>query len=224
MSIFSRKERVILSEFCTSYYDTQFINPVLAGMDMAEAYNQVVSDNITQVDTNFQSIDKSLLNYNLLLLRFELFALAWFHKFGIEMAVSNSIFTRDYLESISRLDIWEDCLSYNHAISKSATYGYDSSTALGRVKLLDVNKTKVDQFKKYQENGFDTKCVARVLNRYGTESSWKRMVITHALLVNTLYERIGHDLNEEATFIFISTLKGFYDGATDSLANKKIIS
>lgn len=127
---------------------------------------------------------------------------------------------------MEKVGIWDGAESYNKAIAQSATHGCDSSTAFGRGRITFVNSMRSELYNKYKTEGvgLDMKCVARVLNKYGTDERWKKLVITLEYLVITLCQNLNCQLNQEAQFHLIATLKGMYDGSKQSLEGIKLIS
>jgi hypothetical protein len=220
MSIFSRKKKVNLTEFCTAYYDEFFFGKT----EVAETYYSLISKKIVEVDSDFQKVNNSNLANEILILRLELFSLAWFHKFGHKYSIEQAVFTKTYLTNKGLISIWEAMEPYNQAIAKSALHGYTSDTISGRVHILDVNKTRVDLFKKYHSEGVDNKCIARSLNKYGTQPSWDSLSITLHYLAYSFFLHFNHEANEESTFTFVAILKGFYEGSKQSLEEIKIAS
>jgi hypothetical protein len=90
--------------------------------------------------------------------------------------------------------------------------------------LSSINTKRVDLFGKYADPGYDTKCIARALNRIGTDRHWEKLSKTLGFLALNLCARLNCDLNDEARFILIATLKGFYEGNEQSFKEIKIIS
>jgi hypothetical protein len=218
MLFFKKKVKVNLIDFCTKYYNENFL-----AEEINNSYFEVIRDKIVEDDKSFSSIDFEYFCTQMLILRYECFAIAWYHEFGIKPSIENSIFTKEYLESLAFENIWEGTMSYNKAVSQSTTHGCDSSTMNGRARISFLTTMKVELFEKHISQGFDSNCVARVLNRYGTEPKWKRMVLTFQYLTLNLLECLNCNLNEKAKFILVSTLKGFYDGSKQTLENIKII-
>ena len=223
MPFFSKKQKVNLDEFTKEFYDKNFLEPMIAGMDVSDSYNEIVLKNIKEVDKTSNNISPINFKTEILSLRFELFSLAWYHQFGEKSAIENSIFTKQYLIEKGKEDLWENAQHYNQAIAASATHGCTSETAAGRMRLMLVNKTRMDLFKKYHNEYVDTTCVARVLNRYGTEENWKRLSITLGYIVIALCKNLNCALNDEAQFQLVAVLKGFYDGSKQNFENIKIM-
>ena len=82
MGLFSRKQTVLLDIFCREFYDKNILNPVIEGMDVGAAYFQTVKRSIVEVDTRFSGVDAERLLFEMTLIRFELFGLAWLHQLG----------------------------------------------------------------------------------------------------------------------------------------------
>lgn len=223
MGIFSKKQSVNLEDFCRDFYDKNILN--LAGIDAGEAYFDTVKKSIVEVDQNFSNITSQKLAEAIIPLRFELFALAWLHKFGERLAIAQSVFTKSYLQEKKRDDIWETAEVYNQAIARSSTLGKTPEKAFDRVFLARVNTTRMNLFEQYHKEGFDDKCVARVLNRLFSEDAWKRNV-TAGLLMFALCDRLGFDKNfepnKEAQFRWVAVIRGLYDGAYQALENIKV--
>lgn len=225
MSIFSKKQEVDLEDFCRDFYEKNILNPVIEGIDVGAKYFDTVRKSIVEADQNFVDIDPKKFTAEMVLLRFELFALAWLHQFGDKSAVAQSVFTKRYLHEKKRDDIWDASEPYNQAIARSSTLGKTPETASGRAHLGFINKMRVDLFKQYHKEGHDPKCVARALNRLLTDVVWKKG-ITAGLLMFTLCDRLGLGSNfepsKEAQFRLTAVIRGFYDGARQSLEKIKI--
>jgi len=81
MSIFSKKQEVDLEDFCRDFYEKNILNPVIEGIDAGAKYFDTVRKSIVEADQNFVDIDPKKFTAEMVLLRFELFALAWLHQF-----------------------------------------------------------------------------------------------------------------------------------------------
>lgn len=79
MSIFSKKQEVSLEKFCTDFYERNILNPEIEGIDAGAIFVDTIKRNIVEVDRNFVKINSKKLAEEIVLLRFELFALAWQH-------------------------------------------------------------------------------------------------------------------------------------------------
>lgn len=225
MGIFSRKQNVNLEDFCRDFYEKNILNPVIQGIDAGEVYFDTVRKSIIEADQKFSKISSEKLASEMMPLRFELFALAWLHKFGDKSAIAQSVFTKNYLQEKNKEDIWENSENYNQAIARSTTLGRTPEKAFDRVYLAKVNTTRMNLFEQYHKEGFDDKCVARVLNRLFSDDAWKRNVVP-GLLMFVLCDRLGFEKDfepsKEAQFRLIAIIRGLYDGAYQALENIKI--
>jgi hypothetical protein len=103
MSIISKKPEVYFKDFCRNFYDNQILNPVIGKTDFGGVFPDYVKKSLAEVDLDFAKVDTLLLKNELITLRFELFALAWLHKFGEKSAIAQSIFTRKYLQEKGKI-------------------------------------------------------------------------------------------------------------------------
>ncbi len=225
MSIFSKKQEVTLEDFCRDFYEKNILNPVIEGIDAGAAYFNTVRKSVVEADQNFTDINSQKFATEIIPLRFELFALAWLHQFGDKSAVVQSVFTKHYLQEKKRDGIWDASESYNQAIARSTTLGKTPEKAFDRVYLARVNTTRMDLFKQFHKEGYDSKCVARALNRLFSDEAWKKG-ITAGLLMFALCDRLGFEQNfepnKEAQFRLTAIIRGLYDGARQSLEKIKI--
>jgi len=216
MSFFSRKQKINLEDFCRDFYEKNILNPVIGGVDLGAVYYDTVRTSLVEPDHSLSSITSQKFAAEIVPLRFELFALAWLHKFGLNPAIPQSVFTNSYLQEKGRGDIWEDAKDYNQAIARSSTFGREREKAADRLHVARANKTKFELYKKYCHEGHDGECVARVLNRMFAEGPWKSN-ITAGLLACALCLRLGLDVNSqpntEAQSRLIAVIRGLYDGA-----------
>lgn len=211
MSLFKRKEEVYLREFVTNFYNDNIFNAYINEIDFIEGFCKVIQKNIIEVDSLFEKINLAELRFEIILLRIELFSLAFIHRFGEKLSLEQTVLTRNLLLTENEL-IWKELESYNYSIAQSS---YVKSTSV----ILD--KRRMDLFDKYYAEGFQETCIARMINRLFTEKSWKQN-ITPFYLVNTFCERLNCKLNEEAQFRLRATIFGLYKGASESMENIKI--
>jgi tetratricopeptide (TPR) repeat protein len=227
MSIFSRKEKVNLEDFCRDIYDNQFLNPKISEKEVSDVFPEFFKGEIVKVLPEFENISLQQIKEEIIFLRFELFALAWIHSFGIQLSVEQSIFTKNYLHEKGRDDIWNGMGHYNKAISHSVT------SELSKLDQASIIKMRVDLFDKFAEkNGLPSTDIGLglAINRISSEKVWGKR-ITHYFLMLKLCHKFGlgfgkdyYGPNEEAQFQFAVFIKGFYDGAQQSWDKVKIIS
>ncbi len=227
MSIFSRKKAINLEDFCRDFYDNQILNPVIGGVDVGSAFSDVVIREIVEVDQSFADTDKRKLTNELTIIRFELFALAWSHKFiSGKNVVTQSDFTKHYLREKGRDDIWNGMEPYNKVID-GATLRW--LTDLGKINLsFNYNMRESLTAKNIEvakELGMDINdTIERVNNRLWSENAWKQHLLAGPL-VYAFCERIGinaRNLNKEAKVRIAVVIRGLYEGAQQSWDKVKI--
>jgi hypothetical protein len=223
----SKKQEVNFKDFCCDFYEKNILNPVIDGINIGEKYSDTARKSILEVDQNFANIVPQKFAHEIILLRFELFALAWLHQFGDKSAVAQSAITKHYLQEKKSDEIWNDLEPYNQAIARSSTLGNTPDTTSGRAHLGFVNTMRVDLFKQFYKQGYDPECVARALNRLFSEAAWKKGV-TAGLLMLAFCDRLGFrpdfKPNKEAQFRLTSIIRGLYDGVRQSFEKIKIKS
>lgn len=225
---FKKKTKWNLEEFCQQYFDKYFLEkePVAASVaNMTNSYNKIISEKLLEVDPAFNSVDFNSFSTELLIIRFELFSLAWYHEFQEESAIMQTVFSKKYLTQNNKDYVWEGAEVYNNAISKSAFHGLDSSTAVARAKITFTNSMRVQLFEKYTKQGLEAKCVARTLNKLGSDKRWKNLEVTLKYIGIELCKKLNYEkMNKDAMFILISVLKGLYDGSMENIEEIKISS
>lgn len=227
MSFFSRKQEIGLEDFCRDFYENQILNPVVAKVDASNVYSNIVKKSIAEVYLEFANIDSQKFREELIILRFELFALAWTHKFvSGKLVVAQSAFTKRYLHEKGRDDIWNGMEHYNKIID-GATLHWLSN--LGKMNLSfnyhmreDLTAKNIDDAKELGINIDES--IERANNRLWSENAWKQKLLLGPLVV-TFCNQLGlnpSELNEEAGFRLAAVIKGLYDGAQQSWDKVKI--
>jgi len=201
------------------------LNCVVDGVDINAQIFAALKRALADNDSNFANIDSQKFNNEIVALQFELYALAWLHQFGDKSAVSQSVFTKNYLKEKNQNDIWEAMEPYNQAIARSTTIGRTPEKAFDRVYLVKVNTTRGNLFEQYHKEGFNDKCVARVLNRLFSEDAWKKGV-TAGLLLFALCDRLGFgkdfEPSKEVHHQWFIEINDFYEKDRGSLDKVKI--
>jgi len=223
MLFFSKKQEVSLEDFCRDFYDNLILNPTVGGVNFGTALPDYV---IEKIDPAFAHIDKQKLTDELMTLRFELFALAWMHKFVDKFAVAQSVFTKRYLHEKGRDDIWNGMEYYNNAIDR-ATLNW--LMKLGKINLSfwyhvreDLTAKNIEEAKKMGINIDES--IDRVNHRLCSENAWKQKIIL-AILEPVFCKRLSLNpnvLNKEAIFRLAVFIHGLYDGVLQSLNRIKI--
>jgi hypothetical protein len=202
------------------FYDNSVLEPRIGGVNVANVYSEQIKESVSQVDSHFTHVPVEKLSKEIIILRFELFALAWSHKYvSGKKVVTQSDFTKRYLHEKGRNDIWSGMEPYNNMIDSVTLHWL---TSLGKANLSFNYNMREDLTKKNIEvaNELGVKeedVIARVNHRLWSENAWKQKLML-APLVITLCDQIGanaDDLNSEATFQLAATIKGLYDGARE---------
>lgn len=228
MGLSSKKEEVDLKGICKEYYDKNILNPTLEGINVNAAFAEVIKRNLVEVDAKLSGISTQTLAAEVVLLRFELFGLAWIHQLGERLAIAQSEFTKSYLHEKGRDDIWANLEFYNTAIARSSKLGRKSTNRFDRANLETVNKMRMELFKKYSTEGYDPTTIARTVNRLFTEDAWKKDT-TAGLLMLGLCDHLGFGpnsetwANQEAQFRIRAVIHGLYDGASQAIENIKMV-
>lgn len=225
MGIFNRKQNVNLEDFCRLFYENVVFNCEVDGVDVNAAIFDTLKNSLVATDQNFANMDSRKFNDEIIALQFELFALAWLHQFGEESAVTQSVFTKNYLHKKERDDIWKTMGLYQQAIARSAIAGRNQDNPSDKLYLLQLDKKKVDLFGRFIEKGYDEECIARALGLLSTDAAWSKG-ITAGFLLFTLCDRLGFDQNfqptEEAQSRWFVEINDFYNKDKKSLSNIKI--
>jgi len=225
MTFFNKKQEVELETCCRLFYENVILNCVVNGLDVNVIIFETLKNSLIAVDQNFANIDSQKFNYEIIVLQFELFALAWLHPFGNKLAVDQSTFTKNYLHEKKRDDIWDAMEPYNQAIARSSTFGKTSKNALDRVCLGTVFKTRADLFDQFYKKGYDPECIARALNRLFSDKAWKKGIAA-GLLMLAFCDRLGFDQNfqpsKEAHSRWFIEINNFYENDKKSLSKYKI--
>lgn len=216
-----------LENFCRDFYDNQILNPVISGVDVGSAFSDIIIKEIVEVDPSFADINKQKLTNELIFIRFELFALAWTHKFiSGKNVVAQSAFTKYYLTEKGREDTWNSMEPYNNMIDSATLHWL---TSLDKINLSfnynmreDLTVKNIEAAKELNIDIDDS--IERVNHRLWSENAWKQKLLLGPL-VFTFCEKIGIDANgltKEAQFRLAAVIKGFYEGAQQSWNKVKI--
>ena len=222
------KPRIGLQAFCREFYDSQLLHPKVAGVDAGDVFPELVRATLAEVCRPFETVSTSVLRNELTTLRYELFALAWTHKFvSGEIVILQSAFTKTYLHEDGRDDLWAGMDGYNKLID-GATLHWLSTLGKGNLTFnygmrRDLAAlTHVVALKKAVR---DEDVVERACNRIWSENAWKDRLMLEPLAA-MLCERVGMDpreLSTEATFRLAAYIHGLYEGARQSWAKAKIV-
>jgi len=206
----------------TDFYENYVLNPKVGDRNVGTAFSEVVKKQISEADSQFADVSVKKLSEEISVLRFELFGLAWTHKYvSGDKVVSQSNFTKQFLKQEARQDIWEGMTDYNN-MEDSVTLHW--LTSLGKANLgfnygmrEDLSKKNIESAQKLGIKDDDV--VARVNHRLWSENAWRQKLMLEPL-AHVFCERLGmnlQDLNAEAQFGVAATIKGLYNGAREFL-------
>lgn len=220
MSLFSRKPKVEIYDFCEEFYDKYIFADNIGEVDPWAAFCETNYKLLLEADPALGAISISTFTEELRILRLEVFGIACQHKLKDKYAPLQCWHTRLYLENHERKDIWEAMLNYNKAVARSTTGGCDSNSGLGRGMIVFINQMRVSAFDKWKivvsEND-----AARAANRIGSEEPWKSLRV-HTYLSFEFTDILHCELNDEARSRLIAIIQGFYNGASEALSGVRI--
>ncbi len=229
MGLFTTKKEVRLEDFCRDFYETQILNSKIGeeSVNPNAMYAEVLKKSITEIDNSFANVDVQKLTDELTVLRFELFALAWTHKFiNGKNVIAQSAFTKRYLKEKGKEDIWKGMEIYNNAIDGGTLHWLSS---LGDTNLSFNHGMRKDltvkNLEEAQKNGITDDSVDRENNRLWSENAWRERIILGGLLI-TFCNELGIDaekLNRQAQINLMTAIAGLYMGAQQSWDKIKII-
>ena len=225
MSFFSRKKEVKIEDFCRDFYENITFYPRTDKIVDMETYAEIIKGMAIQLDSKFADVDIQKLKDELAALRFELFALAFTHKFvSNKTIIAQSIFTKHYLQEREKNDILDGMDSYNRTIKIATVNWLDG---LGKINLpynhRMMNSLCEENAKIIKEMGIGADemddILKKVNNRTWSENSWRYKFILSYLQLN-LYKNLNinpETLNDEVLAHIATTIKCFYDEAKKSL-------
>lgn len=230
MGIFSRKQEVNLEVFCRDFYDNYILNPVIGNVDAGTTYYDKLKDFVAEVDQDFASIDSRKFNTEMMTMRFELFALAWAHRFGDRLAIAQNSFTKNYLYERKKEEIWNAMEHYNKAISHSATVGVSQAEHGSIIRMRADLADKYIEDAKKNRTDIKNERIGLVINRLFSENAWKRGKTSYFLILALCHQLgLGYGASymgpkEEAQSRLAVAIHDFYDLALASLEKIKIVS
>ncbi len=227
MSLFKQKPESTLSDFCTRFYDANYLHPLngAAGADMV--YPNVVKSMAAEGDDVFASISEEDFAHTIQSLEFEVFALAWLHKTGEELAIAQSIFTKEYLYGNDCEYIWDGMERYNNAVAHASKIGLSE---MDQARLLRARADAADKWiPVLEKKGIPVdESAGRPINRLGSEAAWKKGNTTYFLIL-ALCHQLGLGSgpsytgpSKKAQESLGASIKGLYDGVVEQLSEVKI--
>jgi hypothetical protein len=208
MGIFSSKPKVDMESFCRDYYDSQMFHAIVDAEDGSRKILDAAFQLLTDSDPSFLKVAPALFECEMTAMHLELFALAFLKRFSnFEQAVQHSIFTLRYLQNKGRSDIWEAMGKYNTVIAQTATMDasgqqMSGDTAIGRMRITQVNLSRFETFKKWVKPRFSDPdnltaneeeivgCVTRVCNHIEADIIRNRQIGNRKIAALFVY-RLG---------------------------------
>jgi hypothetical protein len=217
----SRRRKVSTEEFCRDFYDSQIFHAIIAGTDMSAAFWEYALESVKEADPSLAVDDPAAFRREMTALRVELFGLAGVHEVKRdEYLLREIVFTKSYLDDNKQSEIWDVMADYNGAIANSSFETAPEQPA--RMKNITIlNDLRFWSAKKWYHAGVDVQCAGRVANRLGTELAWS-VNITPPMLVETLVQRLGWQLNPEGCFRLAAVVFGLYNGARETIQAVRI--
>lgn len=228
MSFFSKKRVATPEEISRDFYENYILNPMIGNgkVDVNVIFSETIKKLLVEADQNFVDVSEKKIGDEIIILRFELFALAWMHKFAGKLAITQSLFTKRYLHEKGRNDIWKNIEHYNKFVN-GATLNWLAN--LGKMNLGFWYRMREDLTKKNDAEGkiagAEGEVITRANNRLCSENAWKQKIIPGALAL-AFCENLNLDpneLSEEASFRLAAIIRGLYDGAYQSFDNIKLV-
>jgi hypothetical protein len=224
MSFFNKKKEVKLEDFCFHYYENVYLN--LKVEEVKNAYDYL-RKSVFEADNSFANVNPNKFTSEMIALQFELFALAWIHKFGDKLAIIQSAFTKRYLHEKGKDDIWNGMEYYNGAVSHSSTVGLDKVNLASRTRMKFAIADKyIDAATKGGKDIDDS--MGRPINRLFSENAWKKGTTAYFLILALCHQLglgSGPDYlgpNEKAQLQLAEWIHAHYDGVYRALNEIKI--
>lgn len=150
MGLFSRKPLISIEDFCQDFYD-HFFNFKVKGIDMSGDFFDVAFDTVAKTDPSFATVNRVLFRREMTAIRMELFGLAWMHYFKakheqLEYCLRETSFTKKYLESTGRTEIWDIMQFYNGCIGESAFEAF-TEERIRRAQIVFVNNRRMHLYR-----------------------------------------------------------------------------
>lgn len=233
MGFFDTKKEVMLEDFCRDFYDNSILSQKVGGVDLSNVYPEQFRKSVSEVFPEFGKVDLEKLSEEIVIMRFELFALAWTHKYvNGKVALLQSAFTKRYLHEKGKDNIWAGMEAYNNAIDGGVLHmlsGLPQKAGMGGLTFnygmrKDLTAKNIVDAQKIGIATDDS--VGRENNRLWSEPMWKQKVIHWGFLA-TLCDRLAlnsDELTQETIFRLSVLIQGLYDGAQQSWDKVKIIT
>ncbi|MBL8202937.1 MAG: hypothetical protein JNM09_01815 [Blastocatellia bacterium] len=198
MGLFSRKEKYTLQGFCQHYFH-------LTVLQTEDCYTLI--EKLKNSDGQFTDNEIESAAFELLAIRMELFALAWNYVLrSDDYIVSQSIFTKEYLDSLGASSLWESMAEYNKTVSASRRFTSEGEP-LSKMDVLKLDQAMLAWFTRMHNKGYDDECIGRSANRLRAG-----MKSDNTQLFMSLADKFCHRLQVVPSFqVTHELIQAFYD-------------
>ncbi len=226
MSLFSKKIKISLVEYCSYYYDEFLLKHRVENGIISDEILGGFRNSIIEKDIRFEKVSPQKFIDELLPLQLELFALVWLHKYGDKSAVAQSMFTKEYLYNKKLEKIWLGMEKYNQSINRSSVVGLDKpQIVLNNKRKADLANTYI-KFFRINNIELDERS-GRPINRLFTENAWAKGITPGFLMLafsNTLEIEEDFQPKEDGQLYLITILMEMYNIIMHSLNEVKIVN
>jgi hypothetical protein len=236
--MFEKKPTENIEEFCQGFYDRNIFHPLFIGnTDPATLFWKVKYDSILKLDHSFVEIDQVRFQKEMDAIRLVLFAFAWDIVFKEDRyTLTQSIFTRRYLERKNKSEYWDMMGEYNQAIAQSATLDENGKLmdgSVGKIQIESVNNSRFTKYNNWIEANqarkisapkdykYESQCVVRVVNRVGATAERADGVV-FLNIASKLADRLQWktNLDTDAFNQIFTIIYGLYKGASETIQGK----
>lgn len=210
--------KVRVQNFFQDFYNSQVFHPVIAGDDLKWSYIDEVYDSIIEKDKAFHLVDKNIFRKEMMALRMEMIGLAFSHNIkNKELLLSQSLFTKKYLENNNEPELWDIMGEYNKGVAMSMDYSKNER----EISLNNVRRASLYDGYVHNYPDMDKYCIARVCNRDGSEDAWKKQYTIMRLTARFCDRADCDEKIDETLTVVSSVIWGFYQGAKDAIKSVK---
>lgn len=227
MSFFTKKQEVKLEDFCREYFDEIITRPVTHEPFEGTEYIMSLHKELEAMDSRFKNVDALDLIQVLTALRFVLFALAWSHRFGEDLAIKQCLFMNQYFK--------DNGMDYLRPLIIFLNKGVSKATVAGVSDLAKANfyKKRADSADKYialaEKEGLDfndeniLQAIGIAVNQFLSEKSWKKGKSTLLIVIFVSQFLLSHMCSEEAQSRLKLFVNGTYKAVKSDIKNIEII-
>ncbi len=223
MSLFDRKPKMTVQEWCEDFYSSAVFASLRNGGDLWQTFCKSARDQVVQAAPSFSDVDAAQLADQLLALRLEVIAVAWMMGVRDRLSPKHSECTRKYLQTHDRGFLWDMMEPYNRTVAKATVGGSDPKTGVGRAHITYMNSMRAGLFDDWVATVSDPVDAGRAANRIGSAAAWKSGRMPFYLSCE-LFDQVQSEVNQPAKLILVAIIQGFFDGASEALRKVKIVT